>query len=85
GMPGEARAYFEYVPSGEEHYDWIANERLKEQLQQIVAELMFETPALEQEKDISDQPKLLPDEFVSVREVSSAMYLSRVLGADVRT
>ncbi|MFX6145228.1 hypothetical protein ABTF59_18775, partial [Acinetobacter baumannii] len=41
GMPGEARAYFEYVPSGEEHYDWIANERLKEQLQQIVAELMF--------------------------------------------
>jgi hypothetical protein len=84
GSMPEARAYFEYLPTEEDLYDWIANERFKDYVMQNLAELRFETFAHERAAGISNPVRLLPDEFVNLLEVNAASLLSTELGMDVR-
>jgi hypothetical protein len=83
-MP-EALAYFEYVPTQADEYDWVANERFKEYVMQNLAELRYETFAYEKVSGISAGARLLPDEFVNLQELNAASLLSMELGVDVRS
>ena len=82
-IPREGLIYFEYIPSKDDQFDWIANERLKEHILQNFGELRFETFAHMRVSEISNEVALFPTEFVNLNEVNSAGYLSEVLGINV--
>ena len=83
-LPEGGLAYFEYNPTDADKFDWIANERFKERNLQNIAELRFETFVNEKVVGIDGPARLLPDQFISLKEVSAAHLLSLILGVDVR-
>ena len=83
GMPEIVERLTLYKPSEIEFFDFIANERLNDRLGQTYVNMLVETNIEAKVTGIVDGVSLIPDSFVSIDEVHSAVSLSEILGYDI--
>jgi hypothetical protein len=81
--PKKAKEITIYTPTEEEFFDYAANERVKDRFGQTFLQMIFQSNPENKATGIENSAALLPDAFISVDEVHSAVLLSEILSYSI--